>query len=85
MEKTQRPSRKIYIFLKTEYRARKVAMIPGLLGEKKLMIKTEIVDGDVVWIIGRDWMEECGKNGKKSSMQSGCPWIYEARTKSEEK
>ena len=33
-------------------------MIPEVLGRKKLMIRTEIVEGDVLWIICRDWMEE---------------------------
>ena len=61
-------------------------MIPEVLGRKKLMIRTEIVEGDVLWIICRDWMEErrmvidvrkmemkLEKMGKKCNMQSRCP------------
>ena len=54
MEETQRPSGKIFIFGETEYGTSKVVMIPGVLGGKKLMIRTEILEGDDSWIIGRD-------------------------------
>ena len=41
-----------------EYKARKVVIIPGGVGGRKVMIKTEVMEGDSPWIIGKDWMIE---------------------------
>ena len=58
MERTQGSSDKTFIFGKIEYKARKVVWIPGEVGGRKVKIRTEMVEGEVPWIIGQDWMEE---------------------------
>ena len=34
--------------------------IPGEVGGRRVRIKTEVVERDVPWIIGKDWMERWG-------------------------
>ena len=43
-----------------EYKSRKVVWIPEEVGGRKVKIRTEVVEGEVPWIIGQDWMEEWG-------------------------
>ena len=43
-----------------EYKPRKVVWIPEEVGGRKVKIRTEVVEGEVPWIIGQDWMEEWG-------------------------
>ena len=50
MERTQGFSDKTLFFGKMEYKVRKV-------GGRKVKIRTEVVEREVSWIIGRDWME----------------------------
>ena len=57
---TQRPSEKRFILGETEYKERKVVVIPGEIGLIKLRVKTEVVEGDIPWIMGKDWMIENG-------------------------
>ena len=42
-------------FWETEYRARKVVIIPAEIGGRKVWVKTEAVEGDIHWIIGKFW------------------------------
>ena len=35
-------------------------MIPGELQGKKVKVRMEVIEGDVPWIIGQEWMEEWG-------------------------
>ena len=58
MERMQGVSDKTHVLGKTEYKARKVVWIPRKVGGRKMKIRTEVVEGEVQWIIGRDWMEE---------------------------
>ena len=58
MERTQETSERTYVFGKTEYKAKKAVWMPGEVGDGRVWIKTEVVEGDVLWIIGREWMEE---------------------------
>ena len=58
MARTQQPSGNTFIFWKTEYRVRKVIIIPTELREKKVKVRTKVVEGDVPRIIGKFWMEE---------------------------
>ena len=60
MERTKGVSDKTFVFGKMEYKARKVVWIPWEVGGRKMKIRTEVVEGDFPWIIGRDWMEEWG-------------------------
>ena len=57
---TQRPSEKRFIFGETDYKARKVEVIPGEIGGIKVRVKTEVVEEDILWIIGKYWMIEKG-------------------------
>ena len=37
-----------------------MVVIPGEIGGRKVKIKTEMVEEDIHWIIGKDWMIEQG-------------------------
>ena len=69
MERMQGVSDKTFVFGKTEYKARKMVWIPGEVGGRKVKIGMEVVEGEVPWIIGRDWMEEWGMVIDVSNME----------------
>ena len=54
---------------KMEYKPRKVVWIPEEVGGRKVKIRTEVVEGEVPWIIGQDWMEEWGMVIDVSNME----------------
>ena len=57
LEEMGRTQRKRFIFGETEYRTRKVVIIPGETGGKKVKVWTKVVKGEIPWIMGKKWME----------------------------
>ena len=47
MERTHVTSDRTYVFGKTEYKVRKAVWIPGEVGDGRVWIKMEVVEGDV--------------------------------------
>ena len=54
MGRTQDPQKKRFILKKTQYRMRKIVIIPVEIGGKKIKVKTEVVEGEILLIIGKE-------------------------------
>ena len=60
MNDTQEKSDRIFVFGESEYESIKVVNIPCILGNQKVKLRTEIIKGDIPWLIGRETMEKMG-------------------------
>lgn len=58
MRRTRESSNKIFVFGETEFRSKEVLEMPVNIGRHKVFLKTEIVEGDIPWLLGRDTMEK---------------------------
>ena len=60
MNETKRESNKIFHFGESSFRSKGVIEIPVILKGKKIYLKTEILQGDVPWLIGKKTMGRMG-------------------------
>ena len=60
MLKEQRKIEEVYVFGKDNYNAFKSVKIPCSLGGIRFWVNTEVVKGDLPWLIGRETMERMG-------------------------
>ena len=66
-------SNKTFYFRETPYMSRGILKLPCQIGEHKFYIKTEILKGDIPWLIGRETMENMDmvNNVKKEKVKLG--------------
>ena len=73
MSKSMEQSNKTFYFGETPYLSRGILKLPCKIGEHKFYIKTEILKGDIPWLIGRETMENMDMviNVKKEKVKLG--------------
>lgn len=60
MKKEQETSDRKFKFGNSEFESKRVLKIPCKIGDKKVKIRTEIIEGEVPWLIGRETMVNMG-------------------------
>ena len=73
MSKSMEQSNKTFYFGETPYSSRGILKLPCKIGEHRFYIKTEILKGDIPWLIGRETMENMDMviNVKKEKVKLG--------------
>ena len=57
---TKKESNKVFNFGESSYKSKGVLEIPVILRERKFYLKTEILQGDIPWLIGKKTMSRMG-------------------------
>ena len=57
---TRKQSDKVFNFGETSYKSKGVMEIPVTWNDKKFYLKTEILEGDIPWLVGKTAMHNLG-------------------------
>ena len=60
VRESEEESKRIFVFGGKSYKSKKVLRIPCELNGIKVFIRTEIIEGDFPWLIGRECLEKMG-------------------------
>ena len=60
MNETKRDSSKVFNFGETSFKSKGLMEIPVILKEQKFYLKTEILQGDIPWLMGKKTMSRMG-------------------------
>ena len=60
MKETKRESTKIFHFGESSYESKGLVEIPAMLKGEKFYLRTEVLQGDIPWLIGKSTMSKMG-------------------------